>query len=93
MLIDTSRDGWGRADRPAAVSTFTDLNTYVDDSRVDRRPQRGDGCNQKGAGIDAYVWVKPPGESDGVSQAGITDPGDPNKKFSEAMLHSDSHLH
>jgi cellulose 1,4-beta-cellobiosidase len=92
MLIDTSRNGWGGTNRPTAVSTSTDLNTYVDQSRIDRRPHRGGWCNQDGAGIgarptaspvsgiDAYVWVKPPGESDGVS-SDIPDPTDPNKKF------------
>ena len=93
MLIDTSRSGWGGADRPESVSSSSELNTYVDESRVDRRPHRGGWCNQQGAGvgarpqaapvagIDAYVWVKPPGESDGVSSAGIVDPDDPNKQF------------
>ena len=92
MLIDTSRNGWGGSSRPTVVSTSTDLNTYVDQSRIDRRPHRGGWCNQNGAGIgarptagpaagiDAYVWVKPPGESDGVS-SDIPDPTDPNKKF------------
>ncbi|MGB3611060.1 MAG: cellobiohydrolase, partial [Cellvibrio sp.] len=32
-------------------------------------------------GIDAYVWVKPPGESDGVGNPGIIDPVDPAKGF------------
>ncbi len=79
MLIDTSRDGWGGAARPTAVSTSTVTNTYVDQSRIDKRPSRGDWCNQSGAGLgirpvaspaahfDAYVWIKPPGESDGSS--------------------------
>ena len=94
MLIDTSRNGWGGPNRPTAVSTSTDLNTYVNQSKVDRRPHRGGWCNQVGAGIgarptsntgipnvDAFVWVKPPGESDGVSQAGVIDPDDPSKGF------------
>jgi cellulose 1,4-beta-cellobiosidase len=94
MLIDTSRNGWGGSGRPTAVSTSTDLNTYVNQSRIDRRPHRGGWCNQSGAGIgarptantgitgvDAFVWVKPPGESDGVSQAGVIDPDDPAKGF------------
>jgi cellulose 1,4-beta-cellobiosidase len=94
MLVDTSRNGWGGAGRPTQASTSTDLNTYVDQSRVDRRPHRGGWCNQSGAGIglrptastgtagiDAYVWIKPPGESDGISQAGISDPDDPAKGF------------
>jgi cellulose 1,4-beta-cellobiosidase len=82
MLIDTGRNGWGGPDRPTGTSTSTDLNTYVDQSRIDRRPQVGDWCNQNGAGIgarptaspasgiDAYVWVKPPGESDGDTSTG-----------------------
>ncbi|HLL68662.1 MAG TPA: glycoside hydrolase family 6 protein [Micromonosporaceae bacterium] len=77
MLIDTSRNGWGGPDRPTAASTSTDLNTFVEESRIDRRIHAGNWCNQAGAGlgerpranpapgIDAYVWVKPPGESDG----------------------------
>ncbi|MGH9210962.1 MAG: glycoside hydrolase family 6 protein [Acidimicrobiales bacterium] len=94
MLIDTSRNGWGGSDRPTQVSTSTDLNTYVNQSRIDRRPHRGGWCNQSGAGIgvrptastgisgvDAFVWVKPPGESDGVAMGGVIDPDDPNKGF------------
>jgi cellulose 1,4-beta-cellobiosidase len=80
MLIDTSRNGWGGADRPTQASTSTDPNTFVNESRIDRRIHLGNWCNQSGAGIgerptaapepgiDAYVWVKPPGESDGSSQ-------------------------
>ncbi|QNE20656.1 glycoside hydrolase [Kribbella qitaiheensis] len=83
MLIDTSRNGWGGTARPTATSTSTELNTYVDQSRVDRRNHRGAWCNPLGAGIgerpqatpaapaashlDAFVWIKPPGESDGAS--------------------------
>jgi cellulose 1,4-beta-cellobiosidase len=93
MLIDTSRNGWGGSQRPDGVSSSSDLNTYVDESRIDQRPHRGGWCNQQGAGIgerpasapasgiDAYVWVKPAGESDGVSSEGVMDPNDPNKKF------------
>jgi cellulose 1,4-beta-cellobiosidase len=79
MLIDTSRNGWGGPNRPTAPSTSTDPNTFVEASRIDRRIHKGNWCNQSGAGmgerpraapaagIDAYVWVKPPGESDGSS--------------------------
>ncbi|MQA85687.1 MAG: cellobiohydrolase [Streptosporangiales bacterium] len=92
MLVDTGRNGWGGADRPSGVSGSGDLNTYVNESRTDRRPHRGGWCNQSGAGIgtrptaspasgvDAYVWVKPPGESDGISEPNPPpDPNDPNK--------------
>jgi cellulose 1,4-beta-cellobiosidase len=79
MLIDTSRNGWGGPNRPTKASTSTDINTFIDQSRIDRRIHAGNWCNQSGAGlgerpkaapatgIDAYVWVKPPGESDGSS--------------------------
>ncbi|NMO57658.1 cellulose 1,4-beta-cellobiosidase [Actinoplanes sp. TBRC 11911] len=79
MLIDTSRNGWGGSARPARASTSTTVDTFVNESRIDRRIHAGNWCNQSGAGlgerprsapasgIDAYVWVKPPGESDGSS--------------------------
>ena len=87
MLIDTSRNGWGGPDRPTGTSTSTDPITYVDESRVDRRIHLGNWCNQAGAGlgerptaapesgIDAYVWIKPPGESDGASEPIDNDEG------------------
>jgi cellulose 1,4-beta-cellobiosidase len=80
MLIDTSRNGWGGANRPSGPGPTTDPNAYVDGGRFDRRIHLGNWCNQSGAGlgerptatpepgIDAYVWIKPPGESDGSSQ-------------------------
>jgi cellulose 1,4-beta-cellobiosidase len=87
MIIDTSRNGWGGPNRPTAKSTSTDPITYMDQSRVDRRIHLGNWCNQSGAGlgarpaaapetgVDAYVWVKPPGESDGSSSAIANDEG------------------
>jgi len=93
MLVDTGRNGWGGPNRPTAQSTSTVLDTFVDQSRLDRRTHRGNWCNQRGgigerprvapvAGIDAYVWVKPPGESDGASSLELSyDPQDPAKGF------------
>jgi cellulose 1,4-beta-cellobiosidase len=87
MLIDTSRNGWGGPNRPDGPSSSTDLNTFVDESRIDRRIHKGNWCNQAGAGlgerpqpapeagIDAYVWIKPPGESDGSSEEIPNDEG------------------
>ena len=87
MLIDTSRNGWGGDYRPTGTSTSTDPVTFVDESRIDQRYQKGNWCNQAGAGlgerpqaspeagIDAYVWIKPPGESDGASEAIPNDEG------------------
>ncbi len=81
MLIDTSRNGWGGSARPTAASTSTDPVTFMNQSKIDRRIHLGNWCNQSGAGlgerpkaapaagIDAYVWIKPPGESDGSSSA------------------------
>jgi cellulose 1,4-beta-cellobiosidase len=83
FLIDTSRNGWGGPNRPTAASTSTDLTTFVNQSKIDTRQHRGLWCNQNGAGLgerpqvappgfpashlDAFVWVKPPGDSDGAS--------------------------
>ncbi|MDL4819534.1 glycoside hydrolase family 6 protein [Actinomadura opuntiae] len=80
MLIDTSRNGWGGSARPTGPGPLTSVDDYVNGGRIDRRIHAGNWCNQSGAGlgerptadpatgIDAYVWVKPPGESDGASQ-------------------------
>lgn len=80
MLVDTSRNGWGGTARPTGASGST-VDAYADSGRIDRRLHRGNWCNQSGAGlgarpqpnpaphVDAYVWIKPPGESDGASKA------------------------
>ncbi|OIJ67847.1 glycoside hydrolase family 6 protein [Streptomyces mangrovisoli] len=87
MLIDTSRNGWGGTARPTGPGATTSVDTYVDGGRYDRRIHIGNWCNQSGAGlgerpqaapaagIDAYVWMKPPGESDGSSTAIANDEG------------------
>lgn len=91
MLIDTSRNGWGGPGRPTGPGTSTDLNTFVNQSKIDPREHRGLWCNQNGAGLgeppqaapsgfpnshlDAFVWVKPPGDSDGASQLIANDEG------------------
>jgi cellulose 1,4-beta-cellobiosidase len=92
MLIDTSRNGWGGPNRPTGPSTSSDPNTFVNESRIDRRIHKGNWCNQSGAGlgerprsapasgIDAYVWIKPPGESDGSA---TLIPNDEGKGFDE----------
>ncbi|MGA2351192.1 MAG: glycoside hydrolase family 6 protein, partial [Terracidiphilus sp.] len=97
FLIDTSRNGWGGPQRPTGPSTSTVLNTFVDASKIDERDDMGQWCNQANQGIgslptvnpggfanlQAYVWVKPPGESDGNYPGsvynGVTSTvGDPN---------------
>nr|WP_233516805.1 glycoside hydrolase family 6 protein [Paenibacillus curdlanolyticus] len=82
FLVDTSRNGWGGPNRPTMASGTT-VSAYADSGRIDRRYHRGNWCNQAGAGmglpptvtpagyeashLDALVWVKPPGDSDGSS--------------------------
>ncbi|MBN2116652.1 MAG: glycoside hydrolase family 6 protein, partial [Anaerolineales bacterium] len=97
MLIDTSRNGWGGPDRPMGPSTSTTLLTFVMESRIDQRIHKGNWCNQDGAGIgarpvaapaagfDAYVWVKPPGESDGSSTLVPVGPDNPDGKGFDRM--------
>jgi cellulose 1,4-beta-cellobiosidase len=96
MLIDTSRNGWGGPNRPTGPSTSTDLNTFVNASRIDRRIDAGNWCNQPSGigarpqanpivGIAAYVWIKPPGESDGSSSLIPTGPSNPTGKGFDRM--------
>jgi cellulose 1,4-beta-cellobiosidase len=94
FITDTSRNGWGGPNRPTAASTSTDVNTFVNASKIDQRNHRGQWCNQSGAGLgipplaappdfpqfQAYVWIKPPGESDG------TYPGSANQ---DGAVHAD----
>jgi cellulose 1,4-beta-cellobiosidase len=97
FLIDTSRNGWGGPNRPTGPSTSTVLNTFVDASKIDKRDDMGQWCNQQNQGLGvpptanpgfftnlyAYVWIKPPGESDGnypgsVFNGVTSSTGDPN---------------
>jgi len=94
MLIDTSRDGWGGSSRPTSLnSSPTTVDSYVAANKIDQRPFRGDWCNINGAGIgarpqaqpfgssdpiQAFVWIKPPGESDGDYPTSSHSHGDPH---------------
>ena len=94
FITDTSRNGWGGPNRPTAASTSTDVNTFVNASKIDQRDHRGQWCNQSNTGLgipplaappnfpqfQAFVWIKPPGESDG------TYPGSANQ---DGALHAD----
>ena len=92
FLIDTSRNGWGPT-HPTTITSASDVNTYVSDNKIDKRPFRGDWCNQNNAGIGArpadqplgssspilaFVWIKPPGESDGDYPTSTHTHGDPH---------------
>jgi cellulose 1,4-beta-cellobiosidase len=105
MVLDTSRNGWGgcgggpyalQTCRPTATSTSTDLTTYVNASRIDRRPAKGDWCNQNGSGLGKlpgpgtapyqyYLWIKPPAESDGSSSLIPIGPDNPDGKGFDQM--------
>ncbi|HEY2697657.1 MAG TPA: glycoside hydrolase family 6 protein [Pseudonocardiaceae bacterium] len=94
FLIDTSRNGWGGASRPTQLNgSPTSPDAYVAANKIDQRSFRGDWCNQAGAGIGArpqadpfgtsdhviaFVWIKPPGESDGDYPASGHTHGDPH---------------
>ncbi|WP_395736701.1 glycoside hydrolase family 6 protein [Prosthecobacter sp.] len=97
LLLDTSRNGWGGTSRPAGPSTSTTLSTFVRATTLDKRIHKGNWGNQSGAGIgarpmvnpapgyDAFVWVKPPGESDGSSSLIPTGPDNPDGKGFDRM--------
>jgi cellulose 1,4-beta-cellobiosidase len=107
MVLDTSRNGWGgcgggiqalQTCRPTATSTDTStLDNYVNKSRIDRRPAKGNWCNQNGAGLgklplssatapyQAYLWIKPPAESDGSSSLIPVGPDNPDGKGFDGM--------
>lgn len=95
VVIDTSRNGWGGDARPIVANWSSSVDSYVDAARLDRRTSRGNWCNQAGAGlgerpranpyndgiVHAFLWIKPPGESDGTSDATQTAPDEQGKSF------------
>ena len=97
LLLDTSRNGWGGPKRPTGPSTSTDLRTFVQETTLDKRTHKGNWGNQSGAGIgarpvaspapnyDAFVWVKPPGQSDGSSKLIPKGPENPEGKGFDRM--------
>ena len=73
FIVDSSRNGWGRPDRPNEIG-------YGKEYLLDNRGSQNSWCNLKMAGmgqfptanpdmdrsyIQAFYWFKPPGESDG----------------------------
>lgn len=97
LLLDTSRNGWGGPKRPTGPSASTDLRTFVRENTLDKRTHKGNWGNQSGAGIgerpvanpapnyDAFVWVKPPGYSDGSSKLIPKGPENPEGKGFDRM--------
>lgn len=79
FIIDTARNGWGFDGRPTPGSGTKGDDSS---KRVDQRAHRGHWCNVDKAGVgevpkanpdpsrshlDAFFWMKPPGEADGIS--------------------------
>ena len=97
LLLDTSRNGWGGPDRPTGPSKSTELRAFVRGTTLDKRIHKGNWGNQTGAGIGArpvvspaanyhaFVWVKPPGESDGSSELIPKGPDNPTGKGFDRM--------
>jgi cellulase/cellobiase CelA1 len=97
LLLDTSRNGWGGPNRPIGPSKSADLTAFVRATTLDKRIHKGNWGNQSGAGIGArpvanpaphyhaFVWVKPPGESDGSSSLVPTGPDNPSGKGFDRM--------
>ncbi|GAA1277663.1 hypothetical protein GCM10009634_21320 [Saccharothrix xinjiangensis] len=100
VVVDTSRNGWGGPNRPTRANDATfDVDTYVNSGRLDRRLWIYNWCNQVGAGlgerpvaspvpgVDAYAWVKPPGESDGASSP-LPYPGENHNRMCDPNYNS-----
>lgn len=97
LLVDTSRNGWGGPNRPTGPSASTELRKFVRETTLDKRTHKGNWGNQSGAGIgvrpvanpapnyDAFVWVKPPGQSDGSSSLIPKGPENPEGKGFDRM--------
>ena len=92
FLVDTGRNGFGPT-HPTTITSEPDVNTYVTANKIDSRPFRGDWCNINNSGIGArpadepfgtsspvmaYVWIKPPGYSDGDYPTSTHAHGDPH---------------
>jgi cellulose 1,4-beta-cellobiosidase len=90
FMVDTGRNGWGSSYRP----TYWTGNVLT--SKIDLRNHRGNWCNVKNTGVgarpkaspdasrsylDAYFWVKGPGESDGTSDSTATTANSEGKRF------------
>ena len=77
FVIDTGRSGWPtRSDGPMDLRTHRGNWCNVSDAGIGERPQPA-----PAPGVHAYVWIKPPGESDGIADPSATDPNDEGKRF------------
>ena len=90
----TAQDDWARRCPDIALNgSPTAPDSYVAANKIDQRSFLGDWCNQAGAGIGArpqaqpfgssdhviaFVWIKPPGESDGDYPTSGHSHGDPH---------------
>lgn len=85
VVVDSGRNGWGQARLRLRGVAVTQDYQEVDSHRIDQRLHRRNDCNQQEAGlgdrpqavgeqydwVDAFVWIKPPGESDGNAQVDL----------------------
>jgi cellulose 1,4-beta-cellobiosidase len=85
--------GPARPTAACSTTTCTTTASFVNASKIDERVFRGNWCNQNNAGLGAfpqanpnsafthlyaYVWIKPPGESDGDYPTATHAHGDPH---------------
>ncbi|PFG44522.1 endoglucanase [Isoptericola jiangsuensis] len=77
FVIDTSRNGQGPWDPSTSANTYPDAETWCNP------PDRGLGARPTldvdDPLVDAYLWIKVPGESDGQCYRGTGGPLDPER--------------
>jgi cellulose 1,4-beta-cellobiosidase len=80
FLIDTARNGWAYVDAELPIDQRTHRGNWcnISDAGIGERPQANPSSQ-----VDAYVWIKPPGESDGTSDTTATSPNDEGKQYDE----------
>ncbi|MEL7728397.1 glycoside hydrolase family 6 protein [Citromicrobium bathyomarinum] len=74
-IIDTSRNGTGSWDPPEGKYADAEIWCNPPDRGLGRRPTLDTGS----AYVDAFLWIKIPGESDGHCYRGTAGPTDPER--------------
>lgn len=83
FVIDTGRNGWPADGIPLEGRTHRGNWCNVDGAGIGERPQANPRPGQYGDSIHAFYWIKPPGESDGISDEEATDPNEEGKSYDE----------
>lgn len=93
FLIDTGRNGWMAQPSGVPLENRTHRGNWcnLDNAGIGERPQAA-----PMDGVDAYVWIKPPGASDGTSDTTQTTPDAEGKRFDpmcgqESVVRKDGH--